>query len=68
MSTTKGEICISYYVKCPHCSEIFDEVHDKEWFDETMGSDFPVDNGYEQEFHAKCPKCKVDFIIDGFQY
>lgn len=62
----QGQISISYHVYCPHCSEYLDDHYDKEWFNRTMGEDFPIDNGWDQTFEAICPKCKKEFSIGGF--
>lgn len=61
-----GDIHISYTVYCPQCGKHYDDYYDKEWFDNTMGSDFPVDDGYNQQFNAKCDGCGQEFIVDGF--
>lgn len=65
---TYGDINISHAVYCPYCSSHFDDFYNKDWFDKTMGSDFPVDDGYKTEFRAKCPECKKRFIIKGFRH
>lgn len=61
-----GEVHISYYVDCPHCGKNYDDSYDREWFDNTMGGDFPIDDGWNQEFEAKCDGCGQEFIVDGF--
>ena len=63
-----GEISIDYNVYCPHCKSSMDDTWDKEWFYNTMGGDFPIDDGYKQKFDAMCPHCNQEFVITGFQY
>jgi hypothetical protein len=62
-----GQIDISYSVYCPHCEENLDDYYDKEWWNETMGGDFPCEaDAYRSEYPATCKHCKKDFIINGF--
>jgi hypothetical protein len=65
---TEGSISISYHVYCPHCGDYLDDYYDKEWFGNTMGEDFPIDDGYNQTFQAVCPKCNGEFLIETFVY
>jgi hypothetical protein len=63
-----GQIHIKYYVACPECKYDYDDYHDANWFEETFGSDFPIDDGYNQEFDAKCEACQCEFKVDGFEH
>lgn len=65
---TIGQINIDYTINCPHCGHDHDDYYDREWFEKTVGSDFPVDDGYSQTFEATCKECKQEFEINGFQY
>lgn len=66
MQETQGQINISYMVYCPHCAYMHDDCNDNKWFDDTMGSDFPIDDGYKQDFDAVCKECNKPFTIKGF--
>jgi len=68
MKKVSGNIHISYSVQCPYCDYYHDDYHDGNWFDDTVGSDFPIDDGYNTEREATCAECKRDFIITTFDY
>ncbi len=65
IKTTIGDTVITFDVCCPCCNEDLSRQFNYEWFEKTMGVDFPS-VGTERDFEAVCPVCEKEFIIKGF--
>lgn len=67
MKETTGTIIINYDVSCPHCEETMYSDIDRDWWDETFGSDFGSDEwDFKSDFTCKCKECETEFQVIEF--